>query len=284
MRGQRVAVGPFAVDDLTRAGAVDAAIRLALDGRRARFFALHVGGLNHRADSDFVREMNAAELVCADGGSVVLLAKLAGASHVERVPTTDVGLDVLRTLAGALGRPPRVVLIGGEPGLADEAGRALASMGIADVIAAEHGFYTDWDGVLDRIRNARPDVCVVGMGAPLEMIWVGRYLDALPEALVMTCGGWFGFLAGTETRAPAWLRRSGVEWVARVVQAPTRLGPRYTRGVASTVLMAFSIAWRRWIRRIPPGDAAAPPAATTAKRQRSERGQGTSEADHATAG
>ena len=87
----RVLVVPFEVDDLSAAETVAAAVELGLRGEQARFYALHVGGLNHRRDTEFVDEMNSAELVCADGGSVLALARLAGARTIERAPTTTSG-------------------------------------------------------------------------------------------------------------------------------------------------------------------------------------------------
>ena len=50
------------------------------------------------------------------------------------------------------------------------------------------------------------------MGAPREMRWVRQHLGELPDALIITCGGWFGFLTGREGRAPRMLRRPGLEW------------------------------------------------------------------------
>lgn len=243
---ERVRVGPFGVDDLSANDIVGAAVDFGALRQKARFYALHVGGLNHRADLDFVDEMNSAELVCADGGSVLALARLAGASDIERAPTTDVGWDVLRGLTARLNRPPRVALVGGEPGLADRAATVLADAGVADVVRSEHGFHQDWEDVLRNIQDTDPEVCIVGMGAPREMRWVRDHLEALPPALIITCGGWFGFLVGQESRAPTILRRPGLEWIARIAQSPLRLGPRYILGAWSTACIALGILASRW--------------------------------------
>ncbi|MBR7743691.1 WecB/TagA/CpsF family glycosyltransferase [Phycicoccus sp. BSK3Z-2] len=245
MTARRVPVGPFEVDDLDARRTVAAAVALGVRGGRSRFYALHVGGLNHRADAGFVEEMNSADLVCADGGSVLLLARLSGARSIERAPTTDVGWDVLHGMAAELGRAPRVALVGGEPGLAEAAGRVLAAAGAADVVHTDHGYHETWQGPLRLLREADPEVLVVGMGAPREMHWVRDHRHDLPESLVMTCGGWFGFLTGAESRAPGLLRRSGLEWLARVAQAPARLGPRYLRGAFTVLAIAMGTLARR---------------------------------------
>ncbi len=236
-----VPVGPFAVSDLCAEDLVAALVdgTVAARGRRPfTAYALHVGGLNDRNEPAFVAAMNRADLVYADGMSVVLLARLAGATAMDRCGTTDLGWSVLRALAAALGRPVRLALVGGPPGLSAAAGTALEAGAPVQVVAAEHGYSTDWTGVLERLRNARPDVVVVGLGAPREMLWVDEHLTELPPALVLTCGGWFGFLTEAEKRAPLWMQSAGLEWSYRVAQAPQRLAGRYARGLGTTGLLA----------------------------------------------
>lgn len=235
-----VDVGPFQVLDVSSADLVRHVVGLAIEepNRPVTAFALHVGGLNHRGNIDFVAAMHDADVVYADGGGVVWLARLAGATRVERASTTDVGWDILHAFAAELGRPPRVALVGGSPGLAERAGAALAEAGAARVVATEHGYHANWEATLQRVSESRPDVMLVGLGAPNEMVWAQRWHDALPPGLILTCGGWFGFLAGDERRAPTFLRRPGLEWIARVAQAPKRLGPRYANGLLSITLMA----------------------------------------------
>jgi N-acetylglucosaminyldiphosphoundecaprenol N-acetyl-beta-D-mannosaminyltransferase len=244
---REVEVGPFRVIDATVDEVVDRVVGFAVDGvdRAMTVFALHVAGLNSRHDRDFVLSMRQADLVYADGGSVVWLARLAGALTIERAPTTDVGWQILQGITKRLGRPARIALMGGQPGLAERAGRVLEGAGIATVVSVVHGFHEDWAGPLADVRLAAPDVVLVGMGAPREMIWCQTWKDQLPTGLVLTCGGWFGHLTGDEKRAPKLLRRSGLEWIARLAQAPTRLAPRYAAGLTSTAVMTVESLRRR---------------------------------------
>src|SRR5436190_17113983 len=114
-RVPEVEVGPFWVSDSPRHELTDHVVDLCLasTNRPALAFALHVGGLNARRERDFVVAMRQADVVYADGGSVVWLARLAGGTRVERAPTTDIGWDVMRGFARRVGRIPRVALIGG---------------------------------------------------------------------------------------------------------------------------------------------------------------------------
>jgi N-acetylglucosaminyldiphosphoundecaprenol N-acetyl-beta-D-mannosaminyltransferase len=246
-RAPEVEVGPFRVSDSSRADLVAHLVELARPGvtRPAFAFALHVGGLNARRERDFVVAMRQADVVYADGGSVVWLARLAGGRHIERAPTTDVGWDLFRRFADEVGRAPRVALIGGPPGLAERAGEVLEAAGAVQIVGVEHGFHDDWNEPLARLREAAPDVTVVGLGAPREMVWSEVHRHQLPAGLVLTCGGWFGHVVGDERRAPRVLRRSGLEWIARVAQQPARLGPRYARGLGVTASLAMTTLRRR---------------------------------------
>lgn len=247
---QRVQIGPFLVDDLSRDRVVERAVDLAVAAstRPALMYALHVGGLNARADQPFVEEMNQADLVYADGGSVVLLGRLAGASRLERAPTTDIGWHVLERFGEREGRTPRLALVGGRPGLAEAAGRTLSGHGVGEVVYSSSGYPADWGDVVRDLAATSPDVCIVGLGAPSEMLWARAWADELPPSLVMTCGGWFGFLAGHEKRAPRLLRAPGLEWVSRVAQSPRRLGGRYARGLLTTAAVAVRTASARLLQ------------------------------------
>ncbi len=60
----------------------------------------------------------------------------------------------------------------------------------------------------------------------------GRWItdsSCLP-ALVITCGGWFNFLAGRERRAPRVMQQAGLEWVFRILHDPRGKAWRYLSG------------------------------------------------------
>lgn len=236
-------VGSVRILDASHGEAVEALVRMCADPEPSVriAYALHVGGLNLLVGRHpgYVSGLNSADIVYADGASVVQLARLAGAQRVERASTTDIGILVLRGLADTLGRPPRVALIGGPAGLAETAGRALEMAAGAQIVYVTGGFRHDDDAVGEELREARPDVLFVGMGVPTEVEWSQRMIDRLPPTAVLTCGGWFGFLAGEEQRAPAIVQRLNLEWAHRLVLSPRRLLPRYARGAASTLRLVI---------------------------------------------
>jgi N-acetylglucosaminyldiphosphoundecaprenol N-acetyl-beta-D-mannosaminyltransferase len=248
-----VPVGPFRVLDLPRAGLgpAIAATAVAQRGKKPTLaFACHVGGLNARHDHEFVAAMQRADLIYADGVSVIALMHLAGAKAVERHPTTDLGWETFAALHAELGRPVRIALLGGPEGLSAAAGEIMDKEPNLDVVHTEHGYHSDWGPALDRLNKADYDVLVLGLGMPTEALWVAKHYDRLPSALVLTCGGWFGYIVGDEKRAPEWMRKYGLEWLGRVIQQPGRLWKRYATGALSTVaMMPTALRGRRDDRR-----------------------------------
>jgi N-acetylglucosaminyldiphosphoundecaprenol N-acetyl-beta-D-mannosaminyltransferase len=80
------------------------------------------------------------------------------------------------------------------------------------------------------MRAAGAQAIWVGLGAPKQDIMAARLreLDAAPA--IFCVGAAFDFVAGTVTRAPLWMRRSGLEWLHRLLSEPRRLWRRYLIG------------------------------------------------------
>ena len=71
-------------------------------------------------------------------------------------------------------------------------------------------------------------ILFVGLGCPKQERWMSAHKDAVP-AVLLGVGAAFDFLAGTKPQAPAWMMRSGTEWLFRLCSEPRRLLGRYAR-------------------------------------------------------
>lgn len=85
----------------------------------------------------------------------------------------------------------------------------------------------------DIIQVHRPQTIILGMGMPKQE-YVAREIKARLKAEdtgVIICGGAIlDFIGSRTTRAPLWMRRSGLEWVFRLAKEPKRLWSRYIIG------------------------------------------------------
>ena len=189
-------------------------------GRQHIVTAVHVGGLVARREPGYLEALAASEVVYADSAAVVLIAKLRGAMNIERSPTTDIGIPVLVALAEHIGRPLRIALVGGKGDRAASAAEHLATVVSVEITYTGHGFRTsaEWGELWEEFVESRPDVVILGLGAPRETIQAVALRRHDIPGLVLTCGGWFGFLAGEEKRAPQVAQSAGLEWVFRLLQ------------------------------------------------------------------
>jgi N-acetylglucosaminyldiphosphoundecaprenol N-acetyl-beta-D-mannosaminyltransferase len=80
---------------------------------------------------------------------------------------------------------------------------------------------------MQRIKAAQPDFLFVALGAPQQDVWIRANRDRLDVPVCMGVGCVLDLLAGIVSRAPAWMQRTGLEWLFRLGQEPARLWRRY---------------------------------------------------------
>ncbi|MFQ5730465.1 MAG: WecB/TagA/CpsF family glycosyltransferase [Planctomycetaceae bacterium] len=190
-----------------------------------------------------------AGMVLADGMPVVLASRLLRRSLPERVT----GADLLPALFSAADdrRPLTVYLLGAGPGVGERAAenirRRWPHVRVVGTDSPPFGFDTD-DGenaaILRRIETARPDVLVVGLGAPKQELWVAAHRDQIAAKVSLCVGATIDFLAGEVRRAPRWMQRCGLEWSYRLACEPRRLFKRYFRDAR----VFPRLVWREWRR------------------------------------
>lgn len=211
--------------------------------------AMHITALNAIEKPGLRAALEAGDYLHADGVSVALVAKVAGAQRIRAVPTTDLGPRFLDGFTARWGRRPRVAIVGGNPGVADAAMLTLVDQFGVEPAYATHGYHSDWASALADLRRARPDIVFIGLGMPLEAFWVRRWREQLPDSLVITCGGWLRLLSGDEERAPEALRRLHLEFAWRWATDFGRTNERYSRGVATVAKGGTAAARGRWQTR-----------------------------------
>ncbi len=182
-------------------------------------------------DPDYAAILRAADAVYADGQAIVWAAKFLGGSLPERVNAADFIIGFCRAAAAA---GLRLYLLGSAPGVAAGAAgvfrRAVPGL---DIAAAESGYLGEDDGVVAaRIRDAAPDLLILGRGVPLQEKWAWSLRSRLGCGAIWCVGAMFEYHSGLRARAPVWVRRFGLEWLFRLVLEPRRLWRRYLLGNA----------------------------------------------------
>jgi N-acetylglucosaminyldiphosphoundecaprenol N-acetyl-beta-D-mannosaminyltransferase len=176
-----------------------------------------------RSDYSFRELISHSALSVPDGAGLLLAGRLLGTPLREQVTGTDLVVRLAR-LCAEDGR--RLFLLGAAEGVACEAARRLLGcfpeLRIAGAFAGSPG-PDDEPDVRARIAAAAPvDVLLVAYGAPAQDYWIARNQNALGVPVAMGVGGVFDFVAGRVPRAPAWLRRIGLDWAFRLALQPWR--------------------------------------------------------------
>lgn len=168
--------------------------------------------------------------VTADGNPVVWLSRLAG-RRIGLVTGSDLVLPVVR-LAAAVGAP--VALFGATEAALAGAGLALEQaapgLTIAARIAPPMGFDPQGaaaDQAIGAIGASGARLCLLALGAPKQEIFAARASARLPQVGFLSIGAGLDFLAGSQKRAPRWVRALAAEWIWRLAGNPRRLAGRY---------------------------------------------------------
>lgn len=211
------------LDALTMEETVERVAGFIRSGRPHRIITLNPEFL-YRAQFDerLMELVNRADLVTPDGVGIVWACRVAG----EPVPERVTGIDLmLRLVKRAAGEGWRVFFLGAAPGVAGEAAGklALAHPGL-QVAGTHHGYFKDDEGakVAGLVREARADLLFVALGAPRQEQWIDRHLEETGAAAAMGVGGSFDVISGRVQRAPQWVQRLRLEWLARLLRDPSR--------------------------------------------------------------
>lgn len=168
-------------------------------------------------------------LSVADGKPLVWATRWLGTPVPEKVSGSDLVWPLLqRAAAGGWG----VYVLGGAPGSAETAARrmerelAVRVVGL-DAPRIEVAGGPGEEEVVERIRSARPDIILVGLGSPKQERFIARVLPRVRPAIALGVGASIDFLAGRARRAPRWISAAGLEWLFRLLHEPRRLARRY---------------------------------------------------------
>ncbi|HJQ68770.1 MAG TPA: WecB/TagA/CpsF family glycosyltransferase [Blastocatellia bacterium] len=192
-----------------------------------------------RSDERLRKLLQRAAVVTADGMSVVWAARLLGEPLKQRVT----GIDMFERLVGHAARRGLTVYFLGARDSSVRGAVEYFTTRLPDLRVAGYrdGYFdrTESDKVADEIRESRADLLFVAMGSPAQENWIERHLEATGARFALGVGGSFDHLSGLQRRAPAWMQRSGLEWLHRLAREPRRLWRRYLIGNTVFVWLVF---------------------------------------------
>ncbi len=212
--------------------------------------------LHRYANDPALRTLYAdADVIVADGMPLVWASQVLGSPLPERVA----GSALIYRFAERAAREGRsLYLLGGELGAAEGAASVLCerSPGLRIAGCSSPRVHTpataaELAEIRAELTRTRPDLVLVGLGSPKQEHLIAALRADFPAAWMVGVGISFSFVSGGVARAPAWMRRTGLEWTHRLSQEPRRLARRYLLNDLPFVFRLFAHAAGRRIRDRP---------------------------------
>lgn len=200
---------------------------------RERWLVLH-----HNLHSLYLYETDAAvkalysraSCVYIDGLPIVWLSRSAGlpVTTAHRITFLDSFENIL---CAASDRGWRVFYLG-----STQAGIAKGLELLRDryprlIISGSNGFFIrsgpENEKVISQINNFRTDILFVGMGMPLQEVWLAENYVKLDISAALTSGATLDYITGDAYRPPKWAGSLGLYGIFRMLSDPKRLWRRY---------------------------------------------------------
>jgi N-acetylglucosaminyldiphosphoundecaprenol N-acetyl-beta-D-mannosaminyltransferase len=173
-----------------------------------------------------------ADHVLIDGMSLVLLGRLFSLPLTRENRATS--LDFMPLLIPeAIKHGWRIYYLGSKPGVAERGAALLRKEYPGLKIRTHHGYFDpdeagiDNLSVLTDIESYQPHILLVGMGMPLQELWILKNRQKIGAAIIFPCGAHMDYIAGEIPTAPRWLAMFYLEWLYRLLREPRRLWRRY---------------------------------------------------------
>lgn len=180
-------------------------------------------------DPRFAANLLDSDYLLRDGSGVKVGCMMFGVAPGLNLNGTDLIPELLAAYTGR-----RIAFFGAESYWLTRALEALKAQkpGFAAVVGRD-GFRAE-EEYLALAVETRPELIVLGLGMPRQERLAIKLREAMTAAgaacTIVNGGAIIDFMAGKFPRAPAVVRKTGLEWVFRLAMEPRRLAKRYVLG------------------------------------------------------
>ena len=180
-------------------------------------------------DGSFREILNQASLALCDGEGLRWAARFLEVD--PPIPERATGEEVMQELLERAAKKRwKVMLVGGRPGVAQKAVRDLRFKnhdlrvdgfeGIRNIRAYSR---EENERAVKRINRFKPALLFVAFGAPWQEKWLAQNFNALNIRVGMVVGGALDMIVDPTLRPPAFMTRSGLDWLYRLLRQPWRI-------------------------------------------------------------
>ncbi len=186
--------------------------------------------------------LQSADLMTPDGMPLVWMMKLMGVRRPERVA----GMDILLALCHrAVQQNVSVFFVGSQAKILGRMQRRLEKefpgLNLAGMEPLPFGETAPEESaaLIQQINESGAGIVFVSLGCPKQEYWMAKHKSKI-NAVMIGLGGVFPIYAGIQKHAPKILRKSGLEWLYRLLREPRRLWKRYSSTIPVFVWLALN--------------------------------------------
>lgn len=233
------------IDNLTMDEALDAIENLIAQNKNAYVVTPNVDHIVQlERGGEIVDVYKNADLILCDGKPLIWISKWYGTPIKEKISGSDL---FPRLCERAAKKGYKMFFLGAAEGVAARAAvnleKKYKGLQVVGTYSPPYGFeknHEEMHKIITMIREAAPQILIVGLGAPKQEKFIYHNREALGVPISLGLGASLDFEAGEVKRAPRWMADHGLEWIYRIFQDPKRLAKRYL--VDDRVI--FELAWK----------------------------------------
>ncbi len=177
-------------------------------------------------DKRFKDIIRTAQITIIDGTGIVMAARWLNIATGPRLT----GVDLCKRLLDMAGDIRlTVLLIGGRGNLAYKVAECYEQLypeanfyGIEGIKDIKNPRKEEEAEIFSIVRRMKPCLVIAAFGSPDQEIWLDRHTKEFNGMVVMGVGQGLDVLGGKVRRAPFILRKSGLEWLYRLLTQPWR--------------------------------------------------------------
>jgi N-acetylglucosaminyldiphosphoundecaprenol N-acetyl-beta-D-mannosaminyltransferase len=218
------------VDPVSYARAVQQVITWAQHHESRYVCVANVHTLMEAYDSpEFQNVVNAADLVTPDGMPLVWMLHRLGYPEQGRVYGPELTMKLIEAVA------TQEIAIGFYGASVETLEQLIATLKRKYPILNIAYSYSppflamtveEDEAIIRTVNSSEAKILFVGLGCPKQERWMAAHRGKI-QSVMLGVGAAFDIHAGNKRQAPLWMQRSGLEWLFRFSQEPTRLWRRY---------------------------------------------------------
>ncbi|MEX1447565.1 WecB/TagA/CpsF family glycosyltransferase [Enterococcus sp. C76] len=205
----------------------------------------HVLGINAekivdiKKNKKLKRIVNSADIVHADGVSVVLASVILKKVIKERVAGIDLMVELLKLSEE---KNFTVYFLGASEYVLNKLEEKIRKKyPNLKIKGFRNGYFTkkEWEEIGSELKKIRPQLVFVGITSPKKEYVIDYFINKGVNSVFMGVGGSFDVLSGEIKRAPYYMQKCNLEWLFRLIQEPRRLIKRYFIGNMKFIYFTF---------------------------------------------